>query len=436
MIEELLKNLKKEIGETQFSNYFEISEISQLKDCEIILNAPNQFIAKHIQTKYQKQLELIAEKLSSKKIKISILCNNKKIQKQNKEKKQNPKQIIKPILNESYTFDNFIIGPSNQFAYKLCKLVTDENKFGKNFNPIFIHSNTGLGKTHLLQATGHNCLELNKKIIFKTSKDFMQDYQNAIFSNRFDDFNSEYKDCDLLLIDDIQFLGTTDKIQEEFFHIFNDIISRNGQIIISSDVAPKDLNGIEDRLKSRFGNGIIANISVPDIETKKAIIKKKSEVYELDLNNEMINTIANYIGENVRELEGIITYIYAYQNLKEQKITLDEVKQQIKEYKKDNQAIIDIEDIFEVVSKELNMKLNEIKSNSKKKDIVKARRIVIFLAKELISNSLSEIAKHFQIKDHSAISKNIKKINEMLVSDDDFRNLVEQLKSKIINLKN
>ncbi|MBT0880216.1 DnaA/Hda family protein, partial [Campylobacter sp. 2018MI27] len=281
MLNKILEELKVLIGENQYKNYFEILQINESKNNEIILNAPNQFIAKHIQTKYQSILEKIAEKTNSKKYKITIQVNNEKI---NKPQETQPivakKQIS--ILNQSLTFDNFIVGQSNEFAYRICKAITDENKFGKDFNPIFIYSNTGLGKTHLLQASGHECLELGKKVIYKTSKGFMKDYQNAILANKFDSFNSEYKDCDLLLIDDIQFLGTTDKIQEEFFHIFNDIVERNGQIIMTSDVAPINLNGIEDRLKSRFNKGVLANISVPDIETKKAIIKKKSLVYDIE----------------------------------------------------------------------------------------------------------------------------------------------------------
>ncbi|MBZ7978005.1 chromosomal replication initiator protein DnaA [Campylobacter sp. RM12654] len=435
MLNKILEELKVLIGENQYKNYFEILQINESKNNEIILNAPNQFIAKHIQTKYQNILEKIAEKTNSKKYKITIQVNNEKI---NKPQETQPivtkKQIS--ILNQSLTFDNFIVGQSNEFAYRICKTITDENKFGKDFNPIFIYSNTGLGKTHLLHASGHECLELGKKVIYKTSKGFKKDYYNAILTNKFDSFNSEYKDCDLLLIDDIQFLGTTDKMQEEFFHIFNDIIERKGQIIITSDVAPKNLNGIEDRLKSRFNKGVLANISVPDIETKKAIIKKKSLVYDIELNDEMINTIANYIGENVRDLEGIINYIYAFQSIRKQKITLDDLKNQIKEYIKENQSNIEIEDIFDIVSSELNVKTSEIKSSSKKQEIVKAKRIVIFLTKELISNSVSQIATHFQMKDHSAISKHIKKINEMICLDDDFRSLVEHLKNKIINSKN
>ncbi|MBT0881617.1 helix-turn-helix domain-containing protein, partial [Campylobacter sp. 2018MI27] len=158
--------------------------------------------------------------------------------------------------------------------------------------------------------------------------------------------------------------------------------------------------------------------------------------YDIELNDEMINTIANYIGENVRDLEGIINYIYAFQSIRKQKITLDDLKNQIKEYIKENQSNIEIEDIFDIVSSELNVKISEIKSSSKKQEIVKAKRIVIFLTKELISNSVSQIATHFQMKDHSAISKHIKKINEMICLDDDFRSLVEHLKNKIINSKN
>lgn len=435
MINKIIDKLKNEIGENQFKNYFHISQLKE-ENNKIIINTPNQFIAKHIETRYKPIIKNIIQSLTSDDYKIEIYSKNKEIEKYKKETSfVNIKKQIS-ILNESYTFNNFIIGENNNYAYKICKAITDENKFGKIFNPIFIYSNTGLGKTHLLQASGHECIEIGKKVIYKTSKGFMTDYQNALISNKFENFNNQYKDCDLLLIDDVQFLGNTDKIQEEFFHIFNDIIQRKGQIIMTSDVAPKNLNGIEDRLKSRFANGIIANISVPDLDTKRAIIKKKSQVNDIYFDDEMVNTIANYIGENIRDLESIITNIRGIHLFTGQQITLELVKSQIKEYIKEKQKNIEIEDIFNVISHEFNIKINDIKSNSKKQDIVKAKRIAIFLAKELISNSINQIATNFQMKDHSAVSKHIKKINEILINDDSFRQNVESLKNKIINSKN
>ncbi|WP_267523463.1 chromosomal replication initiator protein DnaA [Campylobacter sp. MG1] len=435
MINNIIEKLKNEIGESQFKNYFEICEIKE-NDNNINIKAPNQFIAKHIETKFKNIIKNIIQSISSNDYQINIYIKNQENNQNKKEVKlANIKKQIS-ILNESYTFNNFIVGKNNRYAYEICKAITNENKFGKDFNPIFIHSNTGLGKTHLLQASGHECLEIGKKVIYKTSKGFMNDYQNALMSKKFDNFNNQYKDCDLLLIDDVQFLGNTDKIQEEFFHIFNDIIQRNGQIIMTSDVAPKNLNGIEERLKSRFGNGVITNIDVPDLDTKKAIIKKKSQVNDIYLNDEMINTIANYIGENIRDLESIITNIRGIHLFTGQEITLELVKNQIKEYVKEKQKNIEIEDIFNVISYEFNIKINDIKSNSKKQNIVKAKRIAIFLAKELISNSISQIATNFQMKDHSAVSKHIKKINEILINDDSFRENVEILKNKIINSKN
>lgn len=436
-INELLKKVKEEIGENNYKNYFENIEFDKEQNDILYFKVPNQFLAKHIQTKYSSIIENILKNITEKKYKISFFekkQNTKRLNLKEKELNKNLKEIIHS-LNPSYTFDNFIIGESNKFTYQACKNSTLEKNFGKSFNPIFIYSKTGLGKTHLLQACGHKCLELGKKVIYKTAKDFMKDYQTALLNNKFESFNNDYKDCNLLLIDDIQFLGNTEKIQEEFFHIFNDIIQKNGQIIMTSDVAPKDLNGIEDRLKSRFSNGIIANISVPDLDTRKAIIKKKCEVHEIDLNNEILNTIANYIGESIREIEGIITRINAMKLLSGQMITLELVKNLIKEYINEEKQNIDIDDIFQMISKEFNIKISEIKSNSKKQEIVKAKRIVIYLAKELISNSTTELAKNFQMKDHSSISHNIKKTQELIKKDNEFKNLIENIKNKIINLK-
>ena len=434
MLEKIIESIKNEFGEIVYKNYFEITDIKE-KNNEIIFKAPNLFILKLIESKYVEKLNKIVKSINEN-YSINICTTNQEFNKKKKEisVKNINKQIS--ILNQSLTFENFIVGESNKIAYKACKDITNPNNFGKVYNPIFIYSNTGLGKTHLLQATGHECIALGKNVVYKTSQAFKKDYQNAVITNKYTNFDNEYKNCELLLIDDIQFLSNAEKMQEEFFEIFNNIIQRNGQIIMTSDVAPKNLNGITERLRNRFSNGVITNITVPDLETKKAIIKKKSEINDIYLDDEMIKIIANYLGENIRDLESIITNIRALNQFTGQKITLEIVKNQIQEYIKDKQSNIEIEDIFDIVSENLNIKISEIKSNSKKQEIVKAKRIVIFLAKELMSNSISSIATHFQMKDHSAVSKHIKKINEIIINDDDFRLEVESLKNKVINSKN
>ena len=429
---EVLELLSKEILPSEFECY-----IKQLKFNEknsnstnVVFNAPNEIIAKFIQTKYASKIAHLFEVKTGQKPVINVLVATKI---QNKPAKKVDVKEIKAqssLLNPSYTFENFVVGDSNQFAFLSAKAVSEQ--LGKIYNPLFIYGPTGLGKTHLLQSVGNFCLNSGKMVICVTSEQFITDFTYNLNNHSMERFREKYRNCDVLLIDDVQFLGKTDKIQEEFFNTFNELIAKKGQIVMTSDRPAKILKGFEDRLRTRFEWGIIADITPPELDTKIAIIKKKCEFDKIYLDKDVINYIATNMGDNIREIESAIINLNAYARLMRQEITLEFAKNILRDQIKEKRENINLENIVEIVSKELNVKPSEMKSKSRSKNIVEARRIVIYLAKNLTPNSMPQIAQFFNMKDHSAVSHSIKKINELIETNEYFKVRVEELNNKIL----
>ena len=429
---EVLELLSKEILPSEFECY-----IKQLKFNEkssnsinVVFNAPNEIIAKFIQTKYATKIAHLFEVKTGQKPVVEVQAPTKTASKPAKKVDVKEIKAQSSLLNPSYTFENFVVGDSNQFAFLSAKAVSEQP--GKIYNPLFIYGPTGLGKTHLLQSVGNFCLNGGKMVICVTSEQFITDFTYNLNNHSMERFREKYRNCDVLLIDDVQFLGKTDKIQEEFFHTFNELHAKNGQIVMTSDRQPKLLKGFEDRLRTRFEWGIIADITPPELDTKIAIIKKKCEFDKIYLGIEVINYIATNMGDNIREIESAIINLNAYARLMRQEITLEFAKNILRDQIKEKRENINLESIVEIVSKELNVKPSEMKSKSRSKNIVEARRIVIYLAKNLTPNSMPQIAQFFNMKDHSAVSHSIKKINELIETNEYFKIRVEELKNKIL----
>lgn len=429
---EVLELLSKEILPSEFECY-----IKQLKFNEkssnstnVVFNAPNEIIAKFIQTKYAAKIAHLFEVKTGQKPVVEVQAPTKTASKPAKKVDVKEIKAQSSLLNPSYTFENFVVGDSNQFAFLSAKAVSEQP--GKIYNPLFIYGPTGLGKTHLLQSVGNFCLNGGKMVICVTSEQFITDFTYNLNNHSMERFREKYRNCDVLLIDDVQFLGKTDKIQEEFFHTFNEIHAKNGQIVMTSDRQPKLLKGFEDRLRTRFEWGIIADITPPELDTKIAIINKKCEFDKIYLGTDVINYIATNMGDNIREIESAIINLNAYARLMRQEITLEFAKNILRDQIKEKHENINLESIVETVSKELNIKPSDMKSKSRSKNIVEARRIVIYLAKNLTPNSMPQIAQFFNMKDHSAVSHSIKKINELIETNEYFKVRVEELKNKIL----
>ncbi|MBP9492634.1 MAG: chromosomal replication initiator protein DnaA [Sulfurospirillum sp.] len=428
--------LKEEISSQEYDRY-----IKQLKFNEKASNsdqmafvAPNILIANWVKTKYSEKLAHLFEIKTGKKPEIKIILKEhvKAIKTKSLpiEMVDTIKNTKNTILNPSYTFDSFVVGSSNQYAYTAAKSIAA--KPGIMYNPVFIYGPTGLGKTHLIHAIGNFCQNKGKIVIYATIEQFMNDFTYNLRNQSMDRFRDKYRSCDVLLIDDTQFLSNKIQTQEEFFHTFNELHSAGKQIVLTSDKPPKMINGLEERLKSRFEWGLIADIGLPELETKIAIIKKKCELDGINLGSDIVNYIAANMGDNIREIESAIINLNAYASLMRQEITLDFAKNVMREQIKERRENITLEDIIATIAKDLNIKPSEIKSTKRSKNIVEARRIGIYLARTLTPNSMPSLASYFGMKDHTAVSHNIKKINELIMSNESFKLRVEALKNKIL----
>lgn len=336
------------------------------------------------------------------------------------------------VLNASFTFDNFEIGKSNEHPFKLAQLVAKEQ--GKNYNPLFISGNTGVGKTHLLNAIGNYNVE-HKNVILITSEEFLNDYMIHLNNKTMERFREKYRKCDYLLIDDIQFFSGKSKIQEEFFATFNILKNNNSQIVLTSDKPIKELIGIEERLKSRFESGIVSRINPPEFELKKSIIKKKCELDLINISDEIIEYIAININDNIRTIEGILTTINSFSSILNQEITIDLVKNEIENSKRSKNGKISLDDIIATTAKILNIKQSDIKSKKRTKDVLMARKAVIYLGRNISSNSMAELAKILDMKDHSTISKAVKKIQDEIEKNLILKQKIAEIEAKVKEIK-
>ncbi len=430
----VIKELKKEMTERGWKRYIKpLIYDEKLSTKSIVLfYAPNILVAKWIKTKFEPQIAHLFELETKIKPKVDISIYNKKSNIKKGDKKER-NQTNSTILNPSFTFDSFIVGNSNQFAYTTAKSVAE--KPGLIYNPLFLYGGVGLGKTHLVQAIGNHQISLGKKVIYTTFEQFMNRFTSHLRVQTMSRFRQHFRECDVLIIDDIQFLSGKEQTQEEFFHTFNELHQAKKQIIITSDRPPNKISGLVDRLRSRFEWGLMADIQPPGLETKISIIKKKCEIDGIRLNTDIINFLASNMGSNIREIEGAIIKLNAYSGLMNQKLTLEFAHNVIKDQLIEKQNNISIDDVLELVSKELNIKLSDIKSKKRTRIVVRARRISIYLARNLTPNSMPQIAVYFGMKDHTAVSHAIKKIIELIDVDDNFKVLIDELSTKINAIK-
>jgi len=431
--QKVLFELKKEISETEYERYIKklVYDTKNSRSNMVYFNASNMIIAKWIKSKYREKIIHLFEVLGEVKpeVKINIGTLNKNVVKPISNINNEKTHTKSTHLNPSLTFDSFIIGDSNQFAYTTAKSVAE--KPGKQYNPLFIYGGVGLGKTHLLQAIGNYHIDLGKTVIYTTLEQFMNTFTSHLRSQTMDRFRDRFRECDLLLIDDIQFLSRKEQTQEEFFHTFNELHNNNKQIVMTADRVPSKIAGLVDRLKTRFEWGLMADIQPPGLETKIAIIQKKCELDGISLNNEIINYIATHMGDNIREIEGTIIKLNALSNMLNQEITLDFAQNAIKDQLKEKKDNITIDDIVKIISKELNIKPSDMKSKKRTKNVVNARRIAIYLARNLTPNSMPQIAVYFGMKDHTAISHAMKRINKIIDDDENFKVLLDELSNKV-----
>ena len=327
-------------------------------------------------------------------------------------------------LNPRYTFDTFIVGSSNQFAHAACRAVAEAPS--RSYNPLFIYGGVGLGKTHLMHAVGQYVLQhdRNLKLTYISSERFMNEMINAVRYDRVLDFRERYRSVDVLLVDDIQFLAGKEGTQTEFFHTFNALYDSQKQIVLSSDCPPHEIPALEERLRSRFEWGLIADIQSPDLETKVAILKKKAETEAVPLPDNVAMYIAGKIKSNIRELEGSLIRLIAYASLTGQEISLTLTQDVLRNVLDHEEKAVTIEVIQKFVADYYNLKLVDLKSRNNSKSVAMPRQIAMYLCKSLTHASLPEIGRSFGGKHHSTVIHSIRKVEDLRKKDTDFNSLI------------
>ena len=331
------------------------------------------------------------------------------------------------ILGPRYSFDTFIVGPSNQFAHAACRAVAEAPS--RSYNPLFIYGGVGLGKTHLMHAIGHYVAThlKNLKLTYISSERFMNEMVNAIRYDRILDFRERYRSVDVLLVDDVQFLAGKEGTQTEFFHTFNALYDSQKQIVISSDCPPHEITQLEERLRSRFEWGLIADIQSPDLETKSAILKKKAETEGVPIPDNVAIYIAGKIKSNIRELEGSLIRLIAFASLTGREITLALAQEVLRNVLQNDDRAVTIEIVQKAVADHYSLKVSELKSKNNSKSVAMPRQIAMYLCKALTNASLPEIGKSFGGKHHSTVIHSIRKVEDMRQKDGVFNTLINSL---------
>lgn len=440
--EQMLNILQEEFSVQQFNTWIRPLQLD-VRDNTLVLLAPNRFVLEWVVENYGARMDALLNELSQNKINVVFDIGTKAII----EKKTETKivnialktkgstgaddSVFQSGLNPHFCFDNFVEGKSNQLALAASKQVGFEP--GGSNNPLLIYGGVGLGKTHLMHAVGNMILSQNPraKIIYLHSERFVAEMVKALQNNRMNDFKNFYRQVDALLIDDIQFFAGKDRSQEEFFHTFNALLEGKQQIILTSDRYPKEINGIEERLKSRFGWGLTVAVEPPELETRVAILMSKAEQAKLDLTYDVAFFIAKRIRSNVRELEGALKRIIANVNFTGHAVTIDFVKDSLKDLLTLQDKLVTIDNIIKTVGEYYKVKVAEILSQRRSRSVARPRQVAMALAKELTNHSLPEIGEAFGGRDHTTVLHAVRKIKELLETDvdiaEDFKNLLRAL---------
>ena len=430
--EKTLQLIKGEVSTASFNAFFkEIKPLKQISN-ELIFLAPNEFIQNILENRYLNLIESCVSQLSLKKYQIKFILDEREIQDTNEEHKSNTIKKSYPNLNPKYTFDTFVIGNSNRFAHAACVAVAESP--AKAYNPLFLYGGVGLGKTHLMHAIGHHimCQQEDPKVVYVSSEKFTNELINSIKNDKNEEFRNKYRNVDVLLIDDIQFIAGKEGTQEEFFHTFNALHEANKQIIISSDRPPKEIPTLEDRLRSRFEMGLITDIQPPDFETRIAILRKKAQLENINVPNEVMTYIAKYIKSNIRELEGALTRVVAYSSLTNKNISLELATEALKDIissPKSEEITVNI--IKEKVSEAFNIKMDDFNSKKRTRTIVYPRQIAMYICRELTDLSLPKIGSEFGGRDHTTVIHAHDKISKDIEENQQIKEKIDKIISDL-----
>ncbi len=437
--------LKNEMTNISYETWIKNLEIEDFTNDKIVLVATSTFQKDAVETRYYDLVLNTFKFITNKDCKIVIVCkndsissnsNNSQIEENKNENSfnDNTNGYSNSFLNPKYTFDTFVVGNNNRFAHAASLAVAEAP--ATSYNPLFLYGGVGLGKTHLMHAIGNEILKNNKNanILYVTSERFTNHLINAIKDGKNEAFRNKYRNIDVLLIDDIQFIAGKERIQEEFFHTFNSLHESGKQIIISSDRPPKDIQLLEDRLKSRFEWGLIADISNPDYETRLAILRKKAQTDNIIVDDEILSNIATRVSSNIRELEGVFNKIVAFSTLANGPITIEMAERAINDISTQKEKVISADYIQDVVAKYFNINKKDLKSSKRSNDIAYPRQIAMYLCREVAGMSFPKIGDEFGKRDHTTVMHGYNKIEKEIRENSNTKLIVESVK-KILTEK-
>lgn len=443
--DDTLAHLELNLSPQHFSTWIKPLKLVKIEQDMVYLEVPNRFVLDWVKENYSKLIQKNLSDLSAISYRLQFNVSNQpreeipitnQVAETAAPAETKPNIVKNPHsadlnLNRKYTFEEFVSGSSNQFAYAAAMAVA--NNPATTYNPLFIYGGVGLGKTHLVNAIGNAILKKTPqmRICYYTSEKFMNELINSLRYNRMDEFRNKFRSMDILLIDDIQFIAGKERTQEEFFHTFNALYESHKQIIVTSDKFPKDIPGLEERLRSRFEWGLIADIQAPDVETKLAILKMKAEQNSIKLPEDVALFLANSICNNVRELEGYLIRIGAYASLTSIPISLEMARDVLKDILIERNRELSVEEILKKVSLHFNIKVSDIKSAKRLKAVVLPRQIAMYISRQLTSSSYPEIGERFGGKDHSTIIHAIRKIEKLMEEDFQLKSTIENLKKEL-----
>lgn len=430
----VLDLLKHELTEISYNTWIRTIEPLSVNSGTIELGVPTDFNKGILESRYLALISNTVRQITSREYTIIISIPSQESSKKHQSSNENGynDDPSNSILNPKYTFDTFVIGNGNRLAHAASVAVAEAP--AQAYNPLFVYGGVGLGKTHLMHAIGHYVLNQNpsSKVLYVSSEKFTNELINAIKDDRNEEFRSKYRNIDVLLIDDIQFIGGKERTQEEFFHTFNALYEANKQIIISSDRPPKEITTLEDRLRSRFEWGLTADIQSPDLETRIAILQKKAQLENLFIPNDVLVFIADKVISNIRELEGALNRVIAYSSLTETEISVDLCAEALKELlSAANTRIIDSTHIIDTVSRYFDLRPEEFKSQKRSRNISFPRQIAMYLCRDIIGLSLPKIGDEFGGRDHTTVIHAVKKIEEEVLLSLETKRTVEELRRNI-----
>ncbi|MBC7765409.1 MAG: chromosomal replication initiator protein DnaA [Hyphomonadaceae bacterium] len=422
-----------EVSEVSFNTWFKDIKPVAFKNNVLTLVVPSMVARNMLETRY-KDLLLNAVRIAYEQpnADIKLMLESELDTNHPNHTRTQPSYKNQTDLNPKYTFDTFVVGNSNRFAHAAALAVAEAP--ARAYNPLFLHGVAGLGKTHLMHAIGHHILEQNpeSKVVYVSSESFTNELINSIKDDKNQEFRNKYRNVDVLLVDDIQFIAGKESTQEEFFHTFNTLHGANKQIILTSDRSPKEINTLEERLRSRFEWGLIGDIQTPDLETRIAILKKKAQSKNLDIPDEIFTNIASKVKSNIRELEGALNQIIAFSAVIKQQITLDLVDEALKDYLKGQEKKnITPQYILQMVANHFSLTIEDLKSAKRNKAISYPRQISMYLMRELTTVSLPKIGELLGNRDHTTVMHGTSRIEEDIRNDVYFKNMIEDITKNI-----